>query len=929
MFKATTTKLSAEPLVVVVDYASALKYYHQAADQNDPEAFYQLGCLYQQGCGDIAPDEKLAESWYQKAIKAKYAPAYVALAKLYFNSADPRRAMITLQLGAASSDREAQYQLAIAYAQGRGGEKDEKKALTYCRQAAEQGHVEAQVKLAREYFQASATPEDLAQSLHWFKQAASQNNVEAARYLGALTLSSDEKLGIAWLEKAASQNDFAALATLGKYYAVGKHGLRKDTERAREYLKKAADMGETTTDVLITAKCEAYFNLALLYKRGESAAYWYVKSAELGFLPALYNLGSLYYNGWDVPQDKVKAAQYFRQAAEKNNPSAQCILGLLYEYGEGVEKNIETSFFWYKKSADQGHVAAEYCVGRAYYFGVGVDQSKDMAIIYLTKAAKKNDPKAQLYLGGIYIDANELERGLPFMTQAAEAGELDAQFWLGRIYLYGRRNIPVDLERARLWLQRAHSQGDLAATVLLAQCALQGVAGSTINPDVGKALLLEPAIALSASTRNDSETEAKLSIPTPVAADHHAEKELTKRVEQLLLALTRLRMRIATLKNKIFIKKCENKIDKLVNELMALDYTAQSTRTLNVRVNQLEKNYADLEKIIAEQLVEAIPVKRIATRSTKTVEVKSIAASPQPKWNVRMEPSERMRQRLEAVMRILLEVKNNCAGTAKHTDGILFYAIVAIIGETYNTLVNFQNDFKYGHLYEVHRTWAARCSIFSDPDWIYEDLQKMQMFPAILHAQLTARLSNSDAVAEIKAEPVFNKLFQAANTTDLQTRLMASLNHSMAVIQEFMGPTGDLSVRMNALAFAGACMRFDKAAMALIGVDYVAYRAHYHELHKKVSVLAKTLRHFNFKRYHPEQFLQYIHRTYAGMQQADSFLGLESPIFSQQNFPPLPKSSSLKNAAALAIVGISAEPRQAATSSSLPVAAALPRITPY
>ena len=49
----------------------------------------------------------------------------------------------------------------------------------------------------------------------------------------------------------------------------------------------------------------------------EQAAFWYLKSAEQGYLEAQYSSGWMYFNGLGVKQDYQKATFWFLKAANK------------------------------------------------------------------------------------------------------------------------------------------------------------------------------------------------------------------------------------------------------------------------------------------------------------------------------------------------------------------------------------------------------------------------------------------------------------------------------------------------------------------------------------------------------------------------------------------------------------------------------------
>jgi TPR repeat protein len=46
-----------------------------------------------------------------------------------------------------------------------------------------------------------------------------------------------------------------------------------------------------------------------------------------------------------VPQNNVTAFQYYKKAADKNNPIGQAGLGMMYLHGQGIEKvnNLEST----------------------------------------------------------------------------------------------------------------------------------------------------------------------------------------------------------------------------------------------------------------------------------------------------------------------------------------------------------------------------------------------------------------------------------------------------------------------------------------------------------------------------------------------------------------------------------------------------------
>ncbi|CAG8674014.1 348_t:CDS:2 [Ambispora leptoticha] len=124
--------------------------------------------------------------------------------------------------------------------------------------------------------------------------------------------------------------------------------------------------------------------------------------ANLGDSTAKYWVGYfLFYNSLNDQQTaeqrkmaKVRAAQYFKETADKNLPEAQVRYANCLWQGEGVEKNVREAVEYFKKSADNGNPTAMYNVGSMYFNGTGVSRDKEKGEYYLRLAALNGQPKA-------------------------------------------------------------------------------------------------------------------------------------------------------------------------------------------------------------------------------------------------------------------------------------------------------------------------------------------------------------------------------------------------------------------------------------------------------------------------------------------------------------------------------------------------------
>jgi TPR repeat protein len=92
------------------------------------------------------------------------------------------------------------------------------------------------------------------------------------------------------------------------------------------------------------------------YLKGDyQAAYeeW-LPLAELGDAEAQYNLGVMYDEGAGIDQDLVKAASWYRKAADQGFMDAQTNLGMMYYYGQGITRDHVEAANWFRRAASQG-----------------------------------------------------------------------------------------------------------------------------------------------------------------------------------------------------------------------------------------------------------------------------------------------------------------------------------------------------------------------------------------------------------------------------------------------------------------------------------------------------------------------------------------------------------------------------------------------
>lgn len=156
--------------------------------------------------------------------------------------------------------------------------------------------------------------------------------------------------------------------------------------------------------------------------------------------------------------ENTKAVSSLQYAADKGHALAQWKLGRMYAAGEGVPQNDLRAFQYFSRIADshaddspdlpQARFVANAFVQLGHYYLEGIPNSK-----------VKADP----------------DRAREMYTYAASYfGDADAQYSLARVYLDGAAGVPKDVRQAVRWLTLAANKGQYRAQALLGHIFFKG-----------------------------------------------------------------------------------------------------------------------------------------------------------------------------------------------------------------------------------------------------------------------------------------------------------------------------------------------------------------------------------------------------------------------------------------------------------------------
>lgn len=213
------------------------------------------------------------------------------------------------------------------------------------------------------------------------------------------------------------------------------------------------------------------YDLALHYDSGtggfdlddQRAAECYRDAAQRGHIEAMYNLALMYDNGEGMDEDNVAAVEWYAKAAEADYPAALNNLGIMYQNGEGVDVDAEQALEWYKKAANLGHLSGMYNLALMYDTGGVVTEDNIAAAEWYLKAAELGHPESMNNLGVMYQNGEGVQadprKAVEWYRKAAEAGNASAMTNFGYMNEKGQ-GIPRSYADAVKWYRKGAENGN-------------------------------------------------------------------------------------------------------------------------------------------------------------------------------------------------------------------------------------------------------------------------------------------------------------------------------------------------------------------------------------------------------------------------------------------------------------------------------------
>ncbi|NSX55277.1 tetratricopeptide repeat protein [Parasulfitobacter algicola] len=176
------------------------------------------------------------------------------------------------------------------------------------------------------------------------------------------------------------------------------------------------------------------FQLARAYLADDNAEHGLplmLKTAELGYPAAQYQMGLIYREGRLLPQDNAIAREWYDRAVAAGNAHAMYNLGVMKRRGIGGEADLTGAVNLYQHAADLGHADAWANLGMMHLKGLGADQNDRMAFEATLKAAERSSLIGMYNAGYFYEEGigtrADRAKAIEWYRRAADLGDHEAQ----------------------------------------------------------------------------------------------------------------------------------------------------------------------------------------------------------------------------------------------------------------------------------------------------------------------------------------------------------------------------------------------------------------------------------------------------------------------------------------------------------------------
>jgi TPR repeat protein len=295
-------------------------------------------------------------------------------------------------------------------------------------------------------------------SMEAVNEAALTGDPEAAYILGLVL---DGRLdpswkspssSIEWLERSAGRDYAPAMRELAMRYEKGDGGVEQSESKALQWFHKAAQLGDARALGGLATRAEN----ARDYER---ALQWRQDAVQRGDASSINALGLYYFHGWGgLERDDKRAAELFREAMEKDIPSAAGNLGWMMAEGRGVPRDERQGMELITLAARAGDPVAMARLARLNETDRGAPANDAQATLWHGKAAETGDPEAINGFAWFLERSGDNFKAFAWYKRASEAGHPLGTFNMARMIDQGR-GARRDEDSAKKLYQKAVALG--------------------------------------------------------------------------------------------------------------------------------------------------------------------------------------------------------------------------------------------------------------------------------------------------------------------------------------------------------------------------------------------------------------------------------------------------------------------------------------
>lgn len=207
-------------------------------------------------------------------------------------------------------------------------------------------------------------------------------------------------------------------------------------------------------------------------EEGFKEAVAFLSGAADGGCPlGMTGLGLASLNGWGVDRDPEAAFEYFKQAAEKDEPLGQFGYSQVLEYGVGSAADLAEANRWLETASQHRFDPAETDLGLHCWHGTGQEADPISALIHLNNTADAGYAPAQFHFAALIWSGDALRpdqaKAIKWLQKSARNGYAPSLRALGILNAKGI-GLGQNIAQAQAYLKEASELGDEQASLALA-----------------------------------------------------------------------------------------------------------------------------------------------------------------------------------------------------------------------------------------------------------------------------------------------------------------------------------------------------------------------------------------------------------------------------------------------------------------------------